>query len=157
MSTATDQRAAELVPEVSSGAVRIIAARGVEGGPSELLPIQSLEAAHAGVGAVVVAAVASAPTQVRRPWRSTFRTFVQSWLPTTALLVLALPEVIEAVVDEAGDVLPDRIRLILLGVSTACSTLAAVAARVMAIPRVELLLRSVPWLPIAAAPTPPES
>lgn len=153
--SASDRRAAELVPEISAGAVRVSGA-GAYGPTPTGSPVRSLEAASAGVGVATEAAVATAPTQIRRPWRTMFRTFVQSWLPTTALLVLALPEVIEAIVDEAGDVLPERIRLVLLGVSTACSTLAAVAARVMAIPRVELLLRRI--LPrLAAAPPPPSS
>lgn len=98
-----------------------------------------------------------APTQVTYPGRATVRTFLQTWLPALALLVLAVPPVIGIIDEEAGAYLPDNFRGILAGIATACAVLAAIAARVMALaPVVAFLERSrlLGWL--APAPVPPE-
>jgi hypothetical protein len=95
------------------------------------------------------------PTQLRRPWRATVRTFVQTLIPTVLALGVVVPEVVKIVLEETGDAMPDHLRVILLGISAACATTAAVVARVMAIPKVETLLRRfklTSWL--AAAPSP---
>lgn len=92
-------------------------------------------------GTVVLAAAASAPTQIRRPWRSTLRTTWQAFL---GLCVLAPILVTTAGLDPAD--------LPWLGVVLA---VAAAVTRVMAIPGVEAWLRQ--FLPfLAAAPRPPD-
>ena len=95
------------------------------------------------------------PTQVGHPWRATLRTFVQ-YLPAVALLVLAVPEVVEVILEEAGGHLPESFRAVLLGIATGAAVLAAVVARVMALASVTRFLersRLLGWL--APAPAPP--
>lgn len=82
--------------------------------------------------------VAVAPTQVRRPWRSTFRTVFQLVI---ALATLA-PFVAGGIYDDV-----DQAPIIV----TQVLTVAATITRVMAVPQVEAFLRRwAPWL--AAAP-----
>ena len=95
-------------------------------------------------------------TQVRYPGRATVRTFLQTWVPALALLVLALPEVVEVVDAEAGAYLPDNARVVLAGIATGAAVLAAIVARVMALASVTAFLertRGLGWL--APAPVPP--
>lgn len=94
-----------------------------------------------------------APTQIRRPWRSTLRTAVQVAIPTLLALGVVVPQVVQVILDEVGEAMPPRLRLALLGISAGIVTAAAIVTRVMAIPQVELLLRRfklTSWL--AAAP-----
>ncbi|WP_193613175.1 hypothetical protein [Nocardioides lijunqiniae] len=86
-------------------------------------------------------AVVVSPTQVRRPWRSTARTFLQALIPTVLALGVIVPEVVKIILDETGDAMPPRLRLILLGISAGVAGVAAALARIMAIPAVEVLLR----------------
>ncbi|AXH97156.1 hypothetical protein [Ornithinimicrobium avium] len=91
----------------------------------------------------------SSTTQTRYPWRATVRTFVQTWVPLIVLVVLGLPEVVEAIDAEAGAYLPDHVRSWLLGLSTAAAVAAALAARLMALPGVGRVLdqvRGLGWL-----------
>lgn len=91
------------------------------------------------------------PTQVRRPWRATARTAFQTALVVIPLLALIVPQAIQVILDESGDALPEHFRTFLLGVSAVVVALAAIVARIMAIPAVEVLLRK--YLPgLAAAP-----
>lgn len=93
-------------------------------------------------------------TQTRYPWRAAVRTFVQVWLPLLVVIVLGLPELIAIIDAEAGEHLPPQLRAWLLGLSTLASVLAAVGARVMALPWVGQLLdatRGLGWL----SPEPP--
>lgn len=91
------------------------------------------------------------PTQVRRPWRATLRTFVQALIPTILALALVVPEVVKIILDETGEAMPEKFRLVLLGISGAVAAVAAILARVMAIPAVEMLLRR--YIPgLSAAP-----
>ena len=81
------------------------------------------------------------PTQVRRPWRATFRTIFQALIALAAQAPL-----IAAAVEEATG-------YDLQGVPFVVVTLATAAAitRVMAIPQVEAFLRRfLPWLAAAA-------
>ena len=81
------------------------------------------------------------PTQVRRPWRSTVRTIFQALLSFAALAPLLAAAVEEATgYDLAG--VPFVVTALLV---------CAAVTRVMAVPAVEVFLRTyVPWL--AAAP-----
>lgn len=81
------------------------------------------------------------PTQVRRPWRATVRTIIQVGIPTVIALGLVVPEVVQIVLDEVGNAMPDQLRVILLAISAGVVALAAIIARVMAIPQVEDFLR----------------
>lgn len=96
------------------------------------------------------------PTQVRRPWRSMFRTAVQVAIPTILSLGIVVPEIVKIVMEEAGESMPAGVRLVLLGVSGAIVAIAAALSRIMAIPQVEAFLRRYKLLKgLAAAPEPP--
>ena len=86
-------------------------------------------------------------TQQEHPLRAALRTFVQVWL--AALVVI--PEVVQIIVEETGEALPDNLRLILAGIVTACAVVSAILARIMAIPAVDGLLERV--LSLGSAPT----
>jgi hypothetical protein len=78
-------------------------------------------------------------TQEQHPVRASLRTFVQVWVPSIVAAVTIVPEVIQIIIDETTgrDVaLPGWLYAILLGIATACSIVAAIFARVMAIPGV---------------------
>lgn len=84
--------------------------------------------------------VAVAPTQVRRPWRSTLRTVFQ----LVVALATLLPFVASGVYDDP-DTAPAAVVQVL--------AVAGAITRVMALPQVEAFLRRfAPWL--AAAPDP---
>lgn len=92
--------------------------------------------AEAPVGYIALAA----PTQVRRPWRSTARTVFQALVALATLL----PFVIAGVYDSAADYPAVVVQLL---------AAAAAVTRVMALPQVEQFLRT--FLPfLAAAPDP---
>ncbi|HXH77332.1 hypothetical protein [Nocardioides sp.] len=94
------------------------------------------------------------PTQVRQPRRATMRTIFQVGIPA----ILALPLIIQVIVDELGGQLPPGVTAWLVAVGAVITAIAAVLARVMAIPQVELLLRRLPdWTLLAAQPRPKPS
>lgn len=82
-------------------------------------------------------------TQVVHPLRAAWRTFIQSFLPSFLMLVLVLPEVLQIVIDEMGEVLPVSLRTWLAAFSLFISAAAAAIARIMAIKNVNERLRSV--------------
>ncbi|WP_028474103.1 hypothetical protein [Nocardioides alkalitolerans] len=84
---------------------------------------------------------ASDTTQIRRPWRTTVRTAVQTALAVVPVLGLVVPEVVSIVLEEAGESMPAGVRVVLLGASAVIVGVAAAAARIMAIPQVETFLR----------------
>jgi hypothetical protein len=90
------------------------------------------------------------PTQVQRPWRATVRTILQVGIPA----ILALPAIVQAVVDELGGTLPPNITAALVAVGAVLTALAALLARLMAIPAVEVLFRRLPGAAFAAQPRP---
>lgn len=90
------------------------------------------------------------PTQVRRPWRAVLRTALQVGIP----LFLLLPLMIQIIVDELGETLPPAFTAWLLAAAGVITAIAAVIARLMAIPQVELLLRQLPGAAFAAQPRP---
>lgn len=83
------------------------------------------------------------PTQVARPWRATLRTVLQVGLPAFGVLLLVLPEVLQAILDGMGETLPPGFRLWLLGAAAAVTALAGTLARIAAIPGVNRFLRLV--------------
>lgn len=83
-------------------------------------------------------AVVVDPTQIRRPWRSTFRTAFQALVALATLV----PFVVAGIYDGSADY-PAVVGQVL--------AVAAAVSRVMALPQVERFLRTfLPWL--AAAP-----
>ena len=97
------------------------------------------------------------PTQTRHPRRAAVRTALQSYVSLILLVVLALPEIIKAVDAEAGEYLPPNFRALLLGISTASAVLAALGARIMALPGVVRILDTVRGLGWLAAEPPQEA
>lgn len=95
-------------------------------------------------------------TQTEHPTRAAVRTFIQTLIPSLPLLVLAVPPVIEVILDETtrhGVTLPGWAYTALAGTAVVCALVAAIVARVMAIPAVEAALRK---LGLGAAPTDPD-
>ena len=90
-------------------------------------------------------------TQVRRPWRATVRTVVQTAIPTVIVLGLVVPQVVDIVLEETGGTMPDGLRTVLLGASAVVVAAAGILTRVMAIPQVEAFLRRHRFLELVAA------
>lgn len=90
------------------------------------------------------------PTQTRRPWRATIRTALQVGIPTIVLL----PTIIQMVIEELGPQLPASLTAWLVAAGLFMTALAALLARLMALPAVELLLRRLPAAAFAAQPLP---
>jgi hypothetical protein len=89
-------------------------------------------------------------TQQRRPWRATLRTILQVGVPA----LLGLPLVFEILVEELGGTLPPQVTGYLVAAGAFVTAIAAVLARLMAIPGVELFLRRLPAAAFAAQPRP---
>lgn len=79
------------------------------------------------------------PTQVRRPWRATVRTIVQ----LVVSLAAAAPLIYAAVTNSSAEQAT--------GAAAVLLSVAAAITRVMALPVVEQVLRSTPWLSWLAA------
>lgn len=76
----------------------------------------------------------------------TLRTAFSVALTTLFTLVVIVPDILRIIIEEAGGVLPDHIRLWLLGASAVITALATVITRVMAMPIVnDLLSRYTPF------------
>lgn len=100
------------------------------------------------------------PTQVQRPWRTTLRTVVQVGIPVLLGLGVVVPQIVQIILDEAGETLPGGVRAALLGVAAVLVAVSAILTRIMAIPQVELLLRRhrlLSWLAAERDATPPQS
>ena len=98
------------------------------------------------------------PTQVRYSSRSVVRTILQTIVPAAIALGFVVPEVVEVVLDAAGESMPDNLRAILLGISAVVAATAGAIARIMAIPKVEAFLRSgrfTRWMAAEPRPVPP--
>lgn len=82
----------------------------------------------------------STPTQVQHPTKASVRTFIQTLIPSVVLFVVVVPPFVDIVLDEvgkAGVTLPGWAYAALTGASVVCALVAAIVARVMAIPGVE--------------------
>lgn len=80
------------------------------------------------------------PTQVANPGRATLRTIVQVGVPAFVALVLVLPLILQAIVEELGAVLPPSLTAWLVSAAAAITALAGAVARIMAIPAVNAWL-----------------
>ena len=100
----------------------------------------------------------SAPTQVRFSARSVVRTILQSIIPAALALGILVPEVIEVILEQAGESMPPGLRGALLAVSAGVAATAGAIAKIMALPKVEAILRSsrfTRWLAAEPVPVPP--
>ncbi|ASR80734.1 hypothetical protein SEA_SHADE_29 [Arthrobacter phage Shade] len=85
--------------------------------------------------------------QTIHPWRTTLRTFVQVGIPAFIAFAALVPEVLQLVLDQFGQALPDSVRLALLGIAGLITGVAALLARLMALPKaVEFARKYMPWL-----------
>ena len=91
-----------------------------------------------------------ATTQQMHPVRAALRTFLQVVLPVLLAALVVIPEVVQIIVEETGDAMPENLRLILAGILTACAVVSAILARIMAIPAVDRLCERV--LSLGSAP-----
>lgn len=87
-------------------------------------------------------------TQSRFPWKTTLRTAVQVGIPAFIAFAALVPEVLQVVLDQFGKVLPDEVRVVLLGIAALITGVAAVLARISAIPGVIAFTRK--YLPFLA-------
>lgn len=86
-------------------------------------------------------------TQAAYPWRAVIRTIVEVGIPAFLAFALLVPEIIEAILDQFGEQLPEGVRLWLLGVAALVTGMAAVITRIMALPRaIDFARRYLPWL-----------
>lgn len=83
-----------------------------------------------------------ASTQEANPGSAVGRTAVQVGLPAFALLGLAVPEIVEATLEQFGASMPEEIRAWLLAAAAVTTGISAIVARVMAIPGVNDWLRA---------------
>ncbi|RLP82999.1 hypothetical protein D9V34_07080 [Mycetocola lacteus] len=79
-----------------------------------------------------------------------WRTVLAVGIPAVISLVAIVPEIIQAILAEAGESLPAGVRTALLGVAAAITTVAAVISRIMAIPAVDRWLRT--YTPFGSSP-----
>lgn len=99
-----------------------------------------------------------APTQVRFSARSVVRTILQVIVPAVLALGVVVPEVVEVILEQAGEQMPQGLRGVLLAVSAGVAAVAGALAKIMALPKVEAFLRSsrfLKWLAAEPAPVPP--
>lgn len=98
------------------------------------------------------------PTQVRFATRSVVRTILQTIVPAALALGVIVPEIVQIILDAAGETMPPELRVGLLGVAAAVAATSGALARIMAIPKVEAFLRSrtfTRWMAAEPRPLPP--
>ncbi|QOP66270.1 membrane protein [Arthrobacter phage Pippa] len=85
--------------------------------------------------------------QTIHPWKTTLRTFVQVGIPTFIAFAALVPEVLQIVLAQFGEQLPDSVRLVLLGIAALITGVASVLTRIMALPKVvEFTRKHMKWL-----------
>ena len=88
-------------------------------------------------------------TQIQFPGKAVLRTLVQIGIPAFIGLVIVIPLIIEAVLAEVGEFMPESFRLWLVGAAAVITGLGLTITRVMAIPAVNAWLGK---LGLAATP-----
>ena len=90
----------------------------------------------------------SAPAaQTVHPWKTALRTFVQVGIPAFIAFAALVPEVLQLVLDQFGQVLPDSVRVVLLGIAALITGTATLLARIMALPKAVAFARKyMKWL-----------
>lgn len=81
-----------------------------------------------------------AATQTAYPWKASLRTLVQVGIPAFVTLVGVVPLIIQIILEEVGEQMPDGLRLWLVGAATLLTAVATALARIMAIPAVNAFL-----------------
>jgi len=82
------------------------------------------------------------PTQSAHPWRATLRTAIAVGIPTVLGLLVVLPEIIQVILDELGETMPDGLRLWLVAAASLIVAISSAVTRIMAIPGVNAWLTS---------------
>lgn len=86
-------------------------------------------------------------TQSEHPWRAAVRTFVQTVIPALIGLALIVPLVVQTALDGVGHLIPPEWAAAATGLAVSIAAVAAMVARVMALPAVvDWTKRWVPWL-----------
>ena len=75
-------------------------------------------------------------TQVAYPGRAVLRTLVQIGIPSFVGLVVVVPLIIQIVLEELGEHMPESLRLWLVGAAAVITAAGLAITRVMAIPAV---------------------
>lgn len=88
-------------------------------------------------------------TQVAYPGRTVLRTLVQIGIPSFVGLVVVVPLIIQIVLEELGEHMPESLRLWLVGAAAVITATGLAITRVMAIPAVNAWLGK---LGLAATP-----
>jgi len=90
---------------------------------------------------------ADTATQAMFPWQAVIRTVVQVGIPAFLAFAALLPEIVQAILDQFGEQLPEGFRLWMLAVAAGVTGVAAVITRIMALPRaIDFARRYLPWL-----------
>ncbi|HEY1158603.1 MAG TPA: hypothetical protein VGE95_20260 [Arthrobacter sp.] len=86
-------------------------------------------------------------TQAQYPWRAVIRTIVQVGIPAFLAFAGLLPEVVQTIVEQFGEHLPEGFRLWMFAVAAGVTAVAGAITRVMALPRViDFARKYLPWL-----------
>lgn len=83
---------------------------------------------------------------------------MQTVIPAIITLGVVVPLIVDAVVDQTGEILSPEVRAALVAIGGAVAALAALVSRIMAIPAVEAFLRkhaASQWLAAEPTPVPP--
>lgn len=75
-------------------------------------------------------------TQVQHPWKATLRTIVQVGIPALLAFGVVIPQIIDIILETAGETLPVEARAWLLGAGVAVTAVAGAIAKIMALPLV---------------------
>ncbi|UGL61836.1 hypothetical protein SEA_FRANKLIN22_23 [Microbacterium phage Franklin22] len=82
-------------------------------------------------------------TQVAHPWKATLRTVIQVGIPALIALGVVIPQIIDIILEGAGESLPVEVRAWLLGAGVAVTAVAGIITRIMALPLVNQFLTSI--------------
>lgn len=79
-------------------------------------------------------------TQVEYPWKAAIRTAVQVGIPAFLTIAVVVPLIVQILLEELGERMPDSVRLWLIAAAALITSAATILARVMAIPAVNAWL-----------------
>lgn len=76
------------------------------------------------------------PSQVAFTGRAVLRTVVQVGIPSVLLLAVVIPQIIEIILEDAGETMPPSVRAWLLAASGFIVTFAGILTKIMSLPSV---------------------
>ncbi|WNO28738.1 membrane protein [Microbacterium phage FlameThrower] len=79
-------------------------------------------------------------TQVQHPVKAVLRTIVQVGIPTFIALGIVVPQIVDIILEQFGQSLPEQVTVVLLTTAGVVTGIAAVITRIMAIPLVNEFL-----------------